>query len=488
MYPEYSECPEPRLDPEPPSQPDGRSHDPLAAAVGNASLLGIGYLMLGRRKWAVGTALVTIALVIVLAVAVRSEWFELIVVTWWAVLTVHGWYLAGGRLRRPRYGGARKRRLVAFGITVPVLLVIGLLRFDASRIEQKVTQARHNGDCAQALEALDRIWIAHHLIDAPLTARTDNTREACGLLRRAAEELETAKTGDVDALRTAFHRLSKAGTLPPGHFPLAGTVLDQFLRRLPDGNDCDVVKITDWLGTQSPDGTVLDRAIEAVPRIAPAAILGCADGSVEAHAWENARLQYRKFLDQYPEHELVAKARKGLTEATQAIELAKLRDLLDPTDHYSYEQPDYCSAPAPYSGADAYDDNGTNPALVVGNDRYNDKLPDQWLAGGAAEAVLVICAGETELGAPVESCLYHSDAAPGGIQHVTFHEISIPVRVYEVRTGELVSDTTLEISGVSCPETLHYTYYGTDLGPPSEETVEPSASDIRAAFRPLIKP
>ncbi|MGH3240357.1 MAG: hypothetical protein ACRDNL_08245, partial [Spirillospora sp.] len=48
--------------PEPPPPP-ARVNDPLAVAVGNASLLGIGYLMMGRRRTAIGTGLVTIVLV-----------------------------------------------------------------------------------------------------------------------------------------------------------------------------------------------------------------------------------------------------------------------------------------------------------------------------------------------------------------------------------------------------------------------------------------
>jgi hypothetical protein len=70
---------------------------------------------------------------------------------------------------------------------------------------------------------------------------------------------------------------------------------------------------------------------------------------------------------------------------------------------------------------------------------------------------------------------------------VTFHKIAIPVKVYELRTGKLVSDTLVEISGASCPKVLSYTYYGpADLGPGSDEYVIASNANVQAGFRYLI--
>jgi hypothetical protein len=47
-------------------------HAPLAVAVANGSLLGVGYLLIGRRRLALGTGLVTV----VLLAFPRRIWFQ----------------------------------------------------------------------------------------------------------------------------------------------------------------------------------------------------------------------------------------------------------------------------------------------------------------------------------------------------------------------------------------------------------------------------
>jgi hypothetical protein len=72
---------------------------------------------------------------------------------------------------------------------------------------------------------------------------------------------------------------------------------------------------------------------------------------------------------------------------------------------------------------------------------------------------------------------------------VTFRKIEIPVKAYELRTGKLVVDGKVEISGTSCPEFVSYTQFGTvDPGPPSEMYVTASDADVRAGFASLITP
>ncbi|EHN75164.1 hypothetical protein SMCF_5375, partial [Streptomyces coelicoflavus ZG0656] len=70
-----------------------REPDPLAVAVGNASLFGAGYLLLGRRAlfWAAGA--VTASLLWLTYTTART-WCELLVALWWAALVAHGWWLA----------------------------------------------------------------------------------------------------------------------------------------------------------------------------------------------------------------------------------------------------------------------------------------------------------------------------------------------------------------------------------------------------------
>jgi hypothetical protein len=70
--------------------PAARPRDPLAVAVANASLLGIGYLLLGRRQLAAVAVLITAVLVAMLATVNRTLWFEILVLAWWVAQIAHG--------------------------------------------------------------------------------------------------------------------------------------------------------------------------------------------------------------------------------------------------------------------------------------------------------------------------------------------------------------------------------------------------------------
>lgn len=146
---------------------------------------------------------------------------------------------------------------------------------------------------------------------------------------------------------------------------------------------------------------------------------------------------------------LTTRAQDGVTRATQAIELANVRGLLRGSGDGAL--PAYCSEPAAYGAAAPYGP-GTNRALFVGNGDFPGRLPAEWRAADAAEAVLVVCVGEQGPGAPVRTCPYTTDddGIPG---NVTFHNIAVPLRAYELRTGNLVFDGRVEIGGASCPTT-----------------------------------
>jgi hypothetical protein len=140
------------------------------------------------------------------------------------------------------------------------------------------------------------------------------------------------------------------------------------------------------------------------------------------------------------------------------------------------------SRPAAYSAAAPYGP-GTNRAVFVGDGEFPGRLPAEWRAGDAAEAVLVVCVGEQEHGAPVRTCPYTRDG--GGSGDVTFHRIAVPVRAYELRTGNLVFDGRVEIGGASCPQT----FFSSGLegaGPPPQWPVEASDGNVRDAFASLI--
>ena len=466
---------------EPRPTPTARSHDPLAVALANASLFGVGYLMMGRGQLAVVVVLITAELLIIFASVAQTLWFGIVVLLWWVAVIAHGWYLAGGRPRRGRIrpDRSRRQRTIALASVLPVLLASGFLRFDITQIDGNIAEARRTGDCPRAEAAVDRVSPAHRMVAVSPAADGEDTVKACALLRTAADDLDAGLAGDTAALDNGLRQLSTVLAELPGHESMVQAALDRFLDGLPTEDPCDTANIITWLAARPPDGNGLDRAAQVVPRLAPAALVDCGNNLAAAGDWENARAKYQELLDQYPGDELAAKAREGTGQADQKIEearvrreqeaeLAELRRLLQaPTSG----QPAYCSAPVPYAAAPS---GGPNRALIVGSKEYVDNLPTEWVTDDVTNATRVLCVGQSELGAPVETCRYI------GTGSVTFHRVALPVRVYEVRTGQLVTDTRVEISGTSCP----YIIYGDS----TTEYVDPSDSEVQAAFRPLISP
>ncbi|OLT31148.1 hypothetical protein BJF79_09150 [Actinomadura sp. CNU-125] len=459
----------------PDAPPPPRKHDRLAVAAANASLFNVGYLMMGRRRLAAATGLVTLVLIIVLTTAARSTWFEIVFLLWWLGLIGHGWHLA-----RPHaaHGGYR---VVALCVTLPVLATVGVLRVDAVAIDGTAAQARRDGDCAKALDALRGIWFGHRLTAAPLAARGDDTVRACRRLEKAAAELTTALTGDTTALKAGFDGLAAVLADVPGHERMVGATLDRFLKGLPTQDACVTARLTDWLRARKLSKDLLAPTTAVVDRTAPAALVKCGDALMSSDSWNSARSRYQQLERLYPGNALITEAKAGAKKATLAIELANVRELLK-TDEGS--QPEYCSSPAQYSGAKAYGD-GTNRALFYGDDDYASQLPGKWRTTDPTEAVLVVCMDEPKYGPVQQSCPYSYDG--GKRVTVKFHRIDIPLKAYELRTGKVVSDTKVRIGGGSCPAVIPYTTFGgVDTGPPTKDFVDPSDSNVRAAFESLI--
>ena len=413
-----------------------RAHDPWAVALANASLLGIGYLMIGRRRLAAASALITLVLITVLASVARSVWMEIVVALWWATVIGHGWALAA---RAPRSRMWRHRAL-AFAVTLAVLAAVTLLRVDADAIGHRVDLARDAGSCMRADAAASRVWFGDRVADAPRTASIDRTVHACELTRSATAQLDTALGGDIGSLAAAFTTLHTVLTRFPGHEEAVRLTLDPFLAKLPANDPCHTVTLTDWLTRRPADGTLLDHASTVAARLALTAFHAC--------------------------------------------QLATLRTLLQTP--YPGEQPDYCSRPQPYGAAKAYGRPGPDAALIFGNDSDTGQFPAEWRAHDASDAVLILCAGPTRFGDVVQTCPYHSETTQWDGE-VTFQKHAIPLRAYEVRTARIVFDGQIQIDGASCPQHLSYTYHGIDV-PPSHVYVTSADSDVRAAFNSLINP
>ncbi|ONH30903.1 hypothetical protein BL253_11955 [Pseudofrankia asymbiotica] len=460
---------------------------PLAVAIGNASLLCVGYVMLGWRRLAVAVGLVTFVLVILLATAFQTVWFELVFLAWWLAQIAHSWFLAGGWPRRRRRAGGRTPLITALVLALPVLAAVALLRFDVARINADVAGAVRDGDCARATEALDRRSAAHYLADAPGAVSGDATGKVCARLRAIAAQFDDALDGDKGALAQGFTGLSAILADAPDHERLVDGVLSGFLDRLPVHDACDTETILDGLRARKPTGDLLDRASGVVPRLAPAAIVGCGDSLLASSDWEPARTQYQRLLDQYPGDKLAGKATDGIRKATQQVELAHVRELLGTGSGGG--QPAYCSNPAPYSGAAPHGGDGPYRTLLRGDNTYVGQLPAEWLTDDVANAVLVVCAGAKEYGDTVRTCSYETHFGVFGSKDVAFKKIAVPIRVYEVQTGRLVSDLRVQVNGPNCPSTISYTSYGyVDTGPPSEMYVDASDADVTAAVRGALAP
>jgi hypothetical protein len=412
-----------------------RTHDPLAVAIANASLLSAGYVMLGRRKLAAVTLLITFVLAIVLISVAPTVWFEAVLFLWWAALVAHGWFLAGGSAQLVE---VRRERQIALGIAVPALLVLVLLRLDAFSIDQSVSAARENGDCLQASTTLDRVGLGDQVANAALIARGEETRQACQQLQAAEIKLgDGLETGNRTSLSVGFDGLRSVLQDRPGHDRMVATALDGFIHRLPTEDPCHASEVTDWLRDYKAGDSALDRVSSVVPQVAPTALIECGDELMAASNWTQARPRYQQVLDQYPGHVLTAKAQDGVKGATLAIELENVRRLLEGGGDY---QPDYCSTPAPYSAAAPYH-HGSGHALIYGNDTYAAKLPGGWRATDVTNAILIVCLGDAEDGPAVRTCPYENKLAANFPVEVTFHRIAIPVKAYELRTGKLVINT-----------------------------------------------
>ncbi|MFH8657446.1 hypothetical protein [Streptomyces afghaniensis] len=473
-YPTY----DPPRPPAPAAPPAVASADPLAVALGNATLLGIGYLLLRQWRLAAIAALGTAVLLGLIASSAETR-YEILLLLWWAAGIAHGWFLAR---RRPQRAVRRGQRAGTLGLALAVVLTAALLRIDAYGIENRVTEAREAGDCEAAVAAQGEVWWGHRLAGAPVVEPGDAVVRACHRLDGAAATLaRAARRGSTEDLGRGFGTL--AGVLnEPGNERTVGTVLDAFLDGLPTDDSCDTAALTAWLRDRGTGHDVLDRSAAAAARTEPAALVGCGDHLMTEDAWQQARTHYQRLLDAYPDDARTAEARDGVRKATLAIELDHVRGLVDNT--YGADS-GYCSKPAKYSGAPPYR-KGPHRALFLGDSEYTDKLPGSWRTDDPAKAALVVCAGAAENGAAVQTCPYENDKSAYLPHQVTFYKVKIPLKVYELRTGKRLDPRSVQIDGGSCPSVLRYEYYMHDFGP-GDQFVSTSKSGVRDAFRPVVR-
>ncbi|NEY33866.1 hypothetical protein GTU99_16945, partial [Streptomyces sp. PRKS01-65] len=467
--------------PPPPLRPAGGPRpaaDPLAVALGNATLLGLGYLLL-RRKRPAAIAVLGSAVLLHLVARSAETRYEILLLAWWALGAGHGWFTAR---RCPEHVVGRGQRAGTLALALTLVLTAALLRVDAYGIADRVTGARDSGDCARAVAAQREVGWGHRLAGAPVVEPGDAVVEACHRLDGAASALaRAARSGSTEELGRGFGTLAGVLRDGPGNERIVGTVLDAFLDALPAGDACDTAALAGWLRARGPSHDVLDRAAGTAARTEPAALVDCGDHLMGEDAWRQARDHYRRLLATYPDDSRAGEARGGVRRATLAIELDEVRGLVD--DAYDASS-GYCATPAKYSGAPAYR-KGSGRALFLGDTEYTGRLPGSWRTDDPAKAALVVCADEAENGAAVETCRYENKTSRYLPHQVTFYKVEIPLKVYELRTGKRLGPRSVQIGGSSCPRVLHYAYYLYDLGP-GDQFVSPSRKAVRDAFRAVL--
>ncbi len=510
MYPE-TEPPEPspplppRFEPQPKPPFVPRPVDPIAAIAGNATALGLGYMLMRRRRLA-ATAIIGTALILsALAAAPDNLPWRLLFGLWWFMMCLHARHLTRGT--RPGTG-RRRDRLLALGAAGLALLVALGLRTDAWLIVRGAENAHAAGDCVAAVDTLERFNAGHRIAFGAKVAEVEEQREACNLLLEARAEggeagaaimaaymneaaawdgagLERAamlfdaalEGGDLDTtLKLGFGQLNDTLATDPDQTGGVRETVEQLMTGLDtDALPCDALAIDDWIQGQTWEVPELTEPVAAAAASVPLHLLGCARDRSTAGDLSGAQWAYQRFIAEYPDHADFQAATDELYEVDSRIEFENVQALLTAEE--------YCQAPAPWRGAPAFEGRGAHPMWMIGLDPNGYDFPAEWTADSVRATELIVCVDGPERGEFLESCYYEGGiSAFGDYTEVSFYATRIKVKVFELRTGEQVDSYTKEFKGDPCPKTLEYEYYYADYGPPSEVEAEVSDSQVRSAF------
>lgn len=443
--------------------------DPLAVAAGNASLLGIGYLLVGRRRVALGSGLITAFLVTVLA-ASGSATIEGLVLLWWAALVCHGWWLGRRRPGRP----ARARR-IGVASAVVVLLAVVSLRTNAGFVAASFDDARARGDCPAAELARQRAWLGTRVADAPSAAEADDTLEACRQLQGVRDRLEKALAPDIGQLSAAYRETRQVLVSFPHNERIVDAALADFVARLTGQEGCAGADVAEWLGGQPVQDDPLGRLSDTAADLTPAALVGCGDELRSRADFAGATARYQQVLDGYPGAPQAEQARQGLAAAATGQQDLDARQRITR----------YCDEPFGYPPAPAVGP-GINRAIIFDGSRFlSAKYLVEWAIQEPTQAVLVVCIGSRENGSAGQTCDY---VWPGGEGPVTFYRAAFPVRVYELRSGRELFDSKVQIGNATCVNTIDYETFGPFLGRPYDQYAEVTGPEVSAALVRALQP
>jgi hypothetical protein len=453
--------------PDPTHPPSGG--DRLAVVLGNATLLGIGYLFLGRSALAACAVMGTCVAFVGLALTPGEPWWIVVVLgLWWMAMVVHAWFLTGPVTGSPA-GPVLWQRIIAASVVV-LLVTTGLvLRTDAQRLVDDAGRSHAAGDCTTASASFYRLHPWHNVVARTTVLDGRAELEACGVLLDALAQGEPATAAVrlqtyLDHPSAAWEgagperaeRLLAAGSLSAGFEQLRTTlssapdesgavrkVVETFLADLGDGkSSCEVLETDEWVHDRKDDPPELAEPIAAAADEVPERVLACAREQVEADQLTEASATYEQFLDRFGNHKKVRTARNEQYDVDTAIQRAEALAALTGNT--------YCKDPVPYRGAPAYAGSDPHKAWWFGipEDRT---LPSGWDARDIDEAELVVCLNDVGRGRYLETCQYTTeDTADDTVLTARFHAWKFRIAAYSLRTGKAVERYTQEI-GDPCP-------------------------------------
>ena len=467
--------------PDPTRPPSGG--DRLAVVLGNATLLGIGYLFLGRSVLAACAVVGSCVGVVGLALTPGEPWWLLGLGLWWAAMVVHSWFLTSANT-----GPAAPvlwQRIVAASVVV-LLVTTGLvLRADAHRLVDDARRSHAAGDCTTASETLYRLHAGHNVVAGTTVLDGRAELEACGVLLDALAQSEPVTAAErlqayLDHPSAAWKgagperaaRLLAAGNLKSGFEQLRTTlsdapdqsgavrkVVETYLAGLDDGKSpCEVLKTDEWIHDRTGDPPELAEPIAAVADEVPERVLACAREQAETTRLTEASATYEQFLDRFGDHKKARTARSEQYDVDTAIQRDEALA--------AFSGNTYCKDPVPYRGAPAYAGSDPHKAWWFGIPESRT-LPSGWETLDIDEAELVVCLHDAGRGRYLETCRYTADDA---VLTARFHAWKFRITAYSLRTGKAVERYTTEI-GDPCPE-----FYFFDAGD-NTPTVTSGADD-----------
>lgn len=520
-------------DPDP--EPDRREVrcDPWAAALGNATLLGVGYLLLHRWRAAVGALIATGVLLLTVAGTGQPGWtWRVILFGWWVATIAHGWRLAGGGWRpaplviRGQTRPVQRQRTAAAATAVVVLAALAGLAIDSRRVEAAAVDAHRAGDCDRASAGFDRIGGRHRLVDPLVTARAERHAQACALLsdalRRAerypadaadgladylahpaavwegaagrrAELLVTVATGKLDrallgdlgALTEAVDNLVTVIDEAPATRDQVAGALASYQTGLRTADPCDARSNLSWFSTREFPHAELTQTKQVIEPLTPQVLIDCGNELLAADA-EEALDTFQQVLIGYPEHPLAAEAAERVKVTEDLIVRQELSHVLGGWPGEESSSSEYCEEPIGYPKAPPYTGSGPHHLVALGHHTVTSAVESAWEATDFTDAVLVLCADYPTPGTALGSCDYVNDREePPERVTVTLHATEFRIRVFELRTGDRVGQATMEFGG-GCPPRLILEPDGSV--PDATPTWNSDEDTIRARIRQWVFP